>query len=326
LRRGASVLAAVALLTGAALLRPGGARACPIEDSFADFLSLAERAHGSPEAGLAAFHADFLPRTAGLYTAEVIGVVPGEKLDDRVRGALAAAGSHPQWAAYDARLRRDIPMAEAKFRAAFPDFRCNFAIYLAPTFGQMDGGGRIVAGRPALVFGVDTVAGFETPEQLPVLFAHELFHRYHAQAAGFGDDDNADAPVWRTLWTEGLATYVSATLNPDRPLADALLLPRDLEAQPRPILPRLAAELAARLDAVDPAFTGEYFQYHDATATARGVPWRAGYYVGYLVARDLGRSRSLNELAHLQGEPLRRAIGESLARLEAGPPPTRDIR
>jgi hypothetical protein len=309
-------IGAAAGLSVCAVLAAAPARACPIDDSFADFLTLARKTQAlAPEARLAAFHADFLPRAAALYTPDAIGLSPGEKLDGRAQAALAAAASHPQWADYDARLRRAIPQAAVKLRAVFPDFACDFTIYLAPTFGRMDGGGRIVAGRPALIFGVDTMASVETPDQLPVLFAHELFHRYHAQSAGFGDDDNEKAPVWRTLWTEGLATYVSARLNPDRPLAEALLLPRDLEAQARPVLPRLAGELAARLDAVDPAFVGEYFEYGDATAKARGVPWRAGYYVGYLVARDLARSHSLFALAHLEGEPLRRAIGESLARL-----------
>jgi hypothetical protein len=74
----------------------------------------------------------------------------------------------------------------------------------------MDGAGRDVGGRPSLVFGVDTIAQFWMPQTLPIFLSHELFHRYHFQAAGFSDDLAERDLIWRSLWAEGLATYVSA--------------------------------------------------------------------------------------------------------------------
>ena len=76
------------------------------------------------------------------------------------------------------------------------------------------------------MLGVDTIAQFETPASLPVFLSHELFHRYHFQAAGFSDDLAERDLIWRSLWAEGLATYVSARLNPSNPLSDALIVPR----------------------------------------------------------------------------------------------------
>jgi hypothetical protein len=52
----------------------------------------------------------------------------------------------------------------------------------------MDGAGRVVAWRPALVLGVDTIAALWTTASLPVFLSHELFHRHNFQAAGFSDD------------------------------------------------------------------------------------------------------------------------------------------
>jgi len=40
----------------------------------------------------------------------------------------------------------------------------------------------------------------------------------------------------------------------------------------------------------------------------RRLPWRSGYYLGFLVAKDLGRHRSLDALARLRGPELEREI------------------
>ena len=46
-----------------------------------------------------------------------------------------------------------------------------------------------------------------------------------------------------------------------------------------------------------------------------GLPVRAGYYAGYLVAADLGRTRSLVELASLSASDAAPLVLESLKRL-----------
>jgi hypothetical protein len=117
-----------------------------------------------------------------------------------------------------------------------------------------------------------------------------------------------------------LATYASARLNPDRPLADALLLPRDLAERAAPLVPALARELEAKLDQADPPTFALFFKGGDASAKARGWPTRSGYYLGYLVVERLAQRHSLPELARLQGPALRREIGDALAVLAAGRP------
>lgn len=307
-------LLAAACVLQMLLVSPARA-ACPIVDVFAEFLDAAAGAPASSDASIALFHRAILSRHPELYTPDVLGLAPGAALDRLIPPAMTRAKSDPAWRAMHVRLRAEIPRIAALFRTRFPNFRCDFPVYLVPSFGALDGAGRVVAGRPALVIGVDAVAEYETADQIPVFVTHELFHRYHDQAAGFSDDPGERQPLWGALWAEGLATYVSARLNPTRPLADALLLPRDLEARARPMLPAIGADLVPRLEAVDPAAFRRYFTYGNADAQARGLPWRSGYYLGYRVAADLARSHDLPALAKLRGRPLLAAIRASLRRL-----------
>lgn len=308
-----------ACLIALAPLASAAATSCPTIDAFGDFAALAAATANAPDAErLARFNQDFVRHYAALYVPDAIGLAPGPALDAAALPALQAA-ELPKASALDATLRRVLVDTAARFANAFPDFRCDFPIWIAPTFGQLDGAGRVVAGKPSLILGPDVIARFETDDQLPVFVSHELFHRYHFEAAGFSDDLAERDLLWRALWAEGLATYVSAQLNPARPLADALLLPRDLQQKADPLVPALAAELARSLDDIDPAVFSLFFEYGDAHAKQQGRPWRSGYYLGYLVAQRLGAHRTLSELAHLQGPALRREIGDALAAMASEP-------
>jgi hypothetical protein len=285
---------------------------CAISDSFQSFMSLAKRTAGLPaEQQVRAFRDDYLARRPELYAP---GVMPAPA-DARALKAMAAVRAHPEWGAFDAALQPALEHVAKRFRRAFPDFRCDFPVYVTETFGAMDGAGRVVAGHPALVLGVDSIAEFETSVSLPVFLSHELFHRYHFQTAGFSDDLGERDLLWRSLWAEGLATYVSALLNPSNSLSDALIFPRDLEAQAKPFVPEMASDLLAAADRVDPATFAEFFEVESLEAKRLGWPARSGYYIGFLVAQDLGRRQSLSTLAHMQGPALRAEIGRSLERL-----------
>ena len=302
----------LAVLASAAHAGP----ACRIDDAYADFVQRAMNTQGAGgEARLAGLR-DFLAAHPGLYTAQAIGIVPGPGLE---RAALREMATLSASAAdFDAALQRALADSADRFAQALPDFRCDFVVYVAPTFGRMDGAGRVVDGKPAQVLGPDVISSYQTPDQLPVFIAHELFHRYHFAAAGFSDDLAERDLIWRALWAEGLATYASARLNPGRPLADAMLLPRDLAERAAPLVPVLAREISKHLDVADPTIFACFFEGGNASASARGWPARTGYYLGYLVAQRLAQRHTLSELAHLQGPALRREIGEELVALAAG--------
>lgn len=316
----AALAGAAALVCGASAAAQANPAACPIVDAFASFVDLSARTADLSDAQQTqAFRDDYLAKYRDLYAPEVMSLPAGAALDARALKAMAKVRAHPEWRAFDAELAQSFRRVAARFAGAFPDFRCDFPVYETETFGFMDGAGRDVGGRPSLVLGVDTIAGFWTPEALPVFLSHELFHRYHFQAAGFSDDLAERDLIWRALWAEGLATYVSARLNPSNPLSDALIVPKDLEARARPFTKQMAAELLAAADTVDAKTFAKFFMGGDAEAERLGWPSRSGYYIGYRVAQDLGRRHSLDELAHMKGPELRAAIGEALRRLSDAP-------
>jgi len=161
---------------------------------------------------------------------------------------------------------------------------------------------------------VDVIAAiYGQKADLEAFFDHELFHIYHQQ---FPDPELEDT-IARALWKEGLATYVGWTLNPETPESVIFALPADMPARTRAMLPKLAGELRGKLDSKSPE---DYQNFFFGNSKREDIPARSGYYVGYLVARELARDRSLPELARLHGKPLRDAIEGVLRKFEAAAP------
>jgi hypothetical protein len=308
----------ITTLAGALLVFADAAAAatCHVIDATVDFWPLIEStAKATPAEQAAAFRAGVVARFPELYTRGVLGTADSQRLDEQAVATLAAARENRMHARQaEQALVREIPGYIARFRKNFPDFHCDFPIYLMISLGNMDGAGRVVGGRPALVLGVEMIDRIETPAQMPVFFTHELFHRYNYQVAGFSDDPSDRQPIWRTLWAEGLATYVSAQLNPDRPLSDAMIFPPDLAERAAPQIEKLARALRDN-DAPNPSLYAEYFELDSAQS---GAPPRAGYYVGYRVASLAAHEYSLYRLAHLRGPALHRDINRWLDELSTG--------
>ena len=94
------------------------------------------------------------------------------------------------------------------------------------------------------------------------------------------------------------------------------MLPKDLEARAAPITRELASALLAAADRIDADVFRTYFTSGNADVARRGLPWRSGYYVGYLVAERLAHRFSLAQLAHLRGEEAHRLVLETLQQLQ----------
>jgi hypothetical protein len=308
----------ITALMGTLLMSANAAAAssCRVIDATKDFWPLVGRlAKATPAEQAAAFRADVIGRFPELYTRDVLGTDDSRQLDAEVVAAIAAARKNRLHARQVVEtLTTEIPVYIARFRKSFPDFKCDFPIYLMISLGHMDGAGRVVSASPALVLGVEVIDRIETPAQMPVFFTHELFHRYNYRVAGFSDDTSDRQPIWRTLWAEGLATYVSAEQNPDRPLSDVMIFPSDLAERAAPQIERLARALRDN-DAADPSLYAEYFE---AGSAKDGTPPRAGYYVGYRVASLAARRYTLYQLAHLRGAALHRNINRWLDELVNG--------
>jgi hypothetical protein len=291
--------------------------ACPVIDATQEFWKLAQDSRGwSDTAQIEGFRARVLQKYPGLYAPGVIEIDDPAKIESGALAALKEARSNNFAAmALLREIQTRLPPIAVRLQKRFPDFRCDFPIYLMISLDRFDGAGRLVDGKPALVFGVDAIYALDTQSRLAVFLTHELFHRYHEQAAGFSDDPGADQEIWRALWAEGLATYVSAAFNLDNSLADALMLPRDLEQQALPIVPQLAAELRANADKIDADIYGKFFEYGNRRAQAANIPFRSGYYIGYRVAAMANERCSIDALIHWDAASVRQEIERDLALL-----------
>ena len=242
-----------------------------------------------------------------LYTPAVLGLP--EPLSTSVPERLKkAAGFRPDPARVD-EVRRtldaDLQSAAVQFRKTFPDFVSRRPISVVCSLGAFDGGTRPIEGAEALLFGPDVIAAFRPRGfNLRPFLEHELFHVHHGNL-------HPDAPenVAQELWEEGLATYVSAALNPGA-THDEISVPDRLIAEAAPRIPELSRRLLAHLD--DPSGGPTYRQFFLASTEKVEVPSRSGYLIGWQIAERLGRTRSLAELAAMSPAQSRAAIEREL--------------
>ncbi len=200
-------------------------------------------------------------------------------------------------------LATDLPKELEHFRATFPGFQCAKPVYVLFSAGAFDGAVRTVAGTRSLMFGLDVAARTQGPRLGP-LVVHELFHVHHQAVV----PDSPDAFYW-ALWSEGLATYVSRQLNPAVAETEVCCLPALPETQAA--LPRLVPEALRLLDSESPADYARYF----LGSSNLDIPQRSGYYLGYRVAAEAGRTLSLAELARLKPEAVRKLVVDTLPTL-----------
>ena len=277
---------------------------CAYQDLMPEFFALQERTAAlDPAARARIFVRDFVPAHPEYYVSEVFGD-PDALLADATRlfnprkwptipgyPVLTEERMHETGGAVAELFAR----AQRRFNAEFPDFSCDTFVAFGPSLFSFDGRTyRGDDGRARLLFGMDMIALFHARDDMPGFFQHELFHLYQSQV--LGAEEPPDTLVWWALWNEGLATYVSHELNPELTPAQVFWYPRDLDAQVERNLAHWAASLLAELEETG----GEPYQrWFNAGSAADGPPPRAGYYLGYLLAQELARGRSLTELARL---------------------------
>lgn len=185
-----------------------------------------------------------------------------------------------------------MPRHISTFRAVFPDFRLATPTWLVHSLYEMDGGTREFNGHTNLVFGADMIATLHANEDITPLFHHELFHVYHEPLFACGTE-----AVWKNLWEEGLAVYVSQALTPNATPGTMLLdFPRGMPEATESHLSAAWADLEQVLENADQAKYAELFSTEQQGHT---LPARRGYYLGYLVAKEASKTRDLMTLAHL---------------------------
>lgn len=292
----------------------GGLELVDLTDDFARIydrdatLSDAER--------VARFKAEFATRLPGFYDHERLET-SAAKYDERV---LKALNDYPKQRAEIDRVSREfgslLAPAQRTFEAEFGPMTGYPPVYLVDSFGEFDGGTRSLPEGTRLLFGADVIAQLYKSTPIQPFFHHELFHLMHHRT--FDECEQ----LWCALWTEGLAVYVASRLNPGAG-DDALLL-----TFPAPIRPAVDARKAKavctvlqRLGSTAAKDYAPLFMGGGGPAPASGLPRRFGYYVGLLVAEDLGRTRSLQQLAALTNEEAKPLVEQSLRAMVSAPCP-----
>jgi hypothetical protein len=250
-----------------------------------------------------------------LYNDNYVNLPSGAKWDAAVARERTYVEAHrKEVTAAESYLSAHAQPLMAQFQQTFPDFKCDFTFYIAPSFGQMDGSAAFVNGRHRIIFAPDVIPRYHQLSELKVLIDHETFHIYHHQATGVhGASAEAVPTILEALWGEGLATFVSWRMNPEVSLDTALLQPGIPEAA-NPHLADIAKGLLAHLDDKDePTF----LRYFVAGKQPEGYPPRAGYFMGALIAQDLSARYTLPQLAHLDGPELHASVTEALEKFVA---------
>ncbi|WFF09699.1 hypothetical protein O7622_14595 [Micromonospora sp. WMMD1076] len=182
---------------------------------------------------------------------------------------------------------------------------------------QANGWAGELNGRYALFLAVEQLG---PPEDLDLLVRHEAAHVVHDRGAAIRDWP--EYGVANALFTEGLATQVTAELDPGRPDEEYLWFGRPGHRQwldeCRRRWPEILRRVRADLDATDADHHAPYFLMRDSPL-AGGLPKRCGYLVGLTAVRHLRRRHTLRDLATW---PLPRVQSEMAEALTSLPPPT----
>ena len=301
-----------------AVATPAVAQVCPYQDLMPEFSKfVAATADLAPPARAEAFVERFAAKHPDFYTEQSFGsrqkqVERAERLFDPQRTPKypgSRAITLDDILATGRTITADYARIEATFRKAFPDYRCQTPITFGVALYSFDGNqASDIPGKPQMRFRVEMISLLHPARELPAFFQHELFHIYQAQAMGTDVPPDATQPVWWALWNEGLATYVSWKLNPTLSAPEIFWVPRDMEAQMQPKLAQ-----AARLMLVDLDGHEGYGRWFQGGSNPPGMPTRAGYYLGYLMAKHLDRG----DLAALARMPLEQVQREAHTFLES---------
>jgi uncharacterized protein YjaZ len=281
--------------------------------SFVDLMPTFWRALGSAD-GAAQMRATMVDPHPDLYNELLITVPSGEDWASTFSSEKTYDEAHgTQVRATERYLVANAPKYMARFQHTFPDYRCDFTFYIAPSFGNLDGSAASVGGKYLIVFAPDFIPRIHALQDLKILIDHETFHVYHHQATGVFGAAPQLPTIEEALWSEGLATFVSWRMNPGVSVDAALIQPGLSEAA-LPHLESMITELRQHLGEKDEPTYGRFFQGGNAP---EGCPSRAGYYIGFLIAEDLSKRYSLQQLARLKGEELHGAIVAELDRIGA---------
>jgi len=287
------------------------AEAGTLTDLTPEFAAFADNSAALPDdERVRAFHARFDPVLPGYFNNKGASQ---SQFDTAIASHLRAfAAEKAKFTATAASFREAFERGQRHFKQSFPDYRLTLPVFLVHSMGIQDGGTRTLNGRTILFFGADVIARIHDESTIGPFLDHELFHAYHRRAFPGCQE------LWCSLWKEGMATYVAARLNPgatDRQLL--LTIPRPIAPEVEPRLAEAMCEVAAKFHSASEDDYGALFL---GRAKPGKFPPRYGYYIGYLLAKSIGKTMSLGAMANLPPAKVEPLLAAALASGDKCPP------
>jgi hypothetical protein len=185
----------------------------------------------------------------------------------------------------------------AKFQKTFPDFKPDFDVCILHSLGIRAGGPVKIQDKTVLMFGVDQMAKYFSFQNFNPFFQHELAHIYHSQHfAPIDSEKYSNDAFYNFLWREGLAVYISSVLNPYARDIEIFMVD-SLPQKTTNVIQIIARDLAENLYSTDKKLIEKYF-WKSSKDTI--IPQTAGYYLGYLLVKEIAKEYSLVELVKLE--------------------------
>ncbi|MFL6733493.1 MAG: hypothetical protein ACJ8EY_02225 [Sphingomicrobium sp.] len=283
------------------------AQTLELVDLTDDFARIYDRDQALPDAErVARFKSEFATILPGFYDERRVEA-PAAKYDPYLLNGIKR---FPQQRAGIERVSRQfaglLAPAQRSFEAEFGSMAGYPPVYLVNSLGEFDGGTRDLPEGNRLMFGADVIDRLYKTTPIQPFFHHELFHLLHNRT--FTECDQ----LWCGLWTEGLAVYVAHKLNPEASDAALLLtVPVPLRTAVEAHKAEAVCAVLKRLNSTDPADLKPLFNGGN-DGIKPNLPARFAYYVGLLIAEDLGRTRSLKQLTAMRNDEVRPLLERSL--------------
>jgi hypothetical protein len=293
---------------------------CATKNLMPDYVAFLSRTSGMPAAARAqAFVTTIALKHPEFYVPEDYGGAP-EILASSIKffgsqesAASTVAATEKQLRATTSALLHAVSTVGEQYKSAFPDFSCRAKITIGPSLGRFDAYGFTDSkGRDFMRYGVDKLARDHEPSEMPIVVADTFFQIYFSQLYPQVSAEDFDE-TWQAMWIAGVSAYVSQQLNRGIGDRQALALaPASFEAMERPgMLEKAARALLADFDKRD---STTFMQWFSASRSQDGFPKGTGAYVGLLMAKEVGRDHTVNQIAHIRPDDEKLLIRRFLER------------
>jgi hypothetical protein len=209
------------------------------------------------------------------------------------------------------RIEQQLPALVDSVTRQLPGLTTDrIVIYFLPSLDHFVGQTHdLEGGKIAVMFGIDRTAEIDGADaNLGVEVAHELFHIYQYETH---PGERSDTRVlWQSVWIEGSAAYASQALTPGSTATQALS--SELAGADATTVAALACGIQAKWSSNESA---DMRAYLDAGVHPPDLPPMGGYLIGYLVAQDFAKTRSLADIGTLGGAERERVVRAGVARL-----------